>query len=91
MSSATASARDQALSYISDPRFTQKFTLPEGENQDAITVSFADVGFKPDSATAGRSTPTVLFIPGMFGSRYIGAVLDPVARKYGVRVLVIDR
>ncbi|PTB64945.1 hypothetical protein BBK36DRAFT_1170610 [Trichoderma citrinoviride] len=91
MSSGTASARDQALSYISDPRFTQKFTLPEGENQDAITVSFADVGFKPDSATAGRSTPTVLFIPGMFGSRYIGAVLDPVARKYGVRVLVIDR
>ncbi|KAL6856806.1 alpha/beta-hydrolase [Trichoderma novae-zelandiae] len=91
MSSVATSARDQALSYISDPRFTQKFSLPERESQDAITVSFADVGFKPVGPTASRSTPTVLFIPGMFGSRYIGAVLDPVARKYGVRVLVIDR
>ncbi|KAK1244301.1 hypothetical protein MKX07_003100 [Trichoderma sp. CBMAI-0711] len=91
MTSTTASARDQALNYISDPRFTQQFSLPASENQDAITVSYADVGFKPASPTASRTTPTVLFIPGMFGSRYIGAVLDRVARRYGVRVLVIDR
>ncbi|KAL7807899.1 alpha/beta-hydrolase [Trichoderma aethiopicum] len=91
MSSVTASARGLALEYISDPRFTQKFSLPDGENQDTITVSFADVGFKPEDPTASRSTPTVLFIPGMFGSRYISAVLDRVAHRYGVRVLVIDR
>ncbi|KAL7811399.1 alpha/beta-hydrolase [Trichoderma gracile] len=91
MSSVTASVRDQALNYISDARFNQKFSLSNDENQEAITVSFADVGFKPESPTDSRSTPTVLFIPGMFGSRYISAVLDPVARRYGVRVLVIDR
>ncbi|KAL7940773.1 alpha/beta-hydrolase [Trichoderma barbatum] len=91
MCSATASARDQALSYFSDARFSQQFVLPGTANRDAITVSYADLGFKPESLTASRSTPTVLFIPGMFGSRYIGAILDPVARKYGVRVLVIDR
>jgi hypothetical protein len=33
----------------------------------------------------------VLFIPGMFGSRYIGAILDPIASKFGVRVLIVDR
>ncbi|UKZ82799.1 hypothetical protein TrVFT333_010597 [Trichoderma virens FT-333] len=83
--------RPLALSYYSNPRFSQEFILPGTANHEAITISYADLGFKPESPTANRSTPTVLFIPGMFGSRYIGAVLDPVARKFGVRVLVVDR
>ncbi|KAL7929317.1 Alpha/Beta hydrolase protein [Trichoderma chlorosporum] len=91
MASAEAPPRDQALSYFSNLRFNQEFIIPRTVDHDAITVSYADVGFQPESQTASRSTPTVLFIPGMFGSRYIGAVLDPVARKFGVRVLVVDR
>lgn len=91
MDPATVSAHDQALSYISDPRFSQEFILPATANRDALTVCYADLGFKPESPAASRSTPTVLFIPGMFGSRYIGGLLDPVARKFGVRVVVVDR
>lgn len=91
MSSLTASVHDQALSYISNPRFSQKLILPATADSPALTVSYADVGFSPEAPAASRSTPTVLFIPGMFGSRYFGGVLDPVARKYGVRVLVMDR
>jgi hypothetical protein len=92
MSSSTASAHDQALSYVSNPRFSQTLIIPATADSPTITVSYADVGFSPEDPTARRSTPTVLFIPGMFGSRYIiGAVLDPVARKFGVRVLVVDR
>lgn len=84
-------ARNQALSYISDPRFSQEFVLPANADHAALTVSYTDAGFKPESLAASRSTPTVLFMPGMFGSRYIGAMLDPVARKFGVRVLVFER
>ncbi|KAL6812852.1 alpha/beta-hydrolase [Trichoderma sp. SZMC 28013] len=91
MDPATVSAHDQALSYISDPRFSQEFILPRTSARDSITVCYADLGFKPETPTASRCTPTVLFIPGMFGSRYIGSLLDPVARKFGVRVVVIDR
>ncbi|KAL6892037.1 Alpha/Beta hydrolase protein [Trichoderma evansii] len=91
MAASTALARDQALSYISNPRFSQQFTLPATADSPALTVSYADVGFTPETPADSRSTPTLLFIPGMFGSRYIGAILDPIARKFGVRVLVADR
>lgn len=91
MAASTASARDQALGYLSDPRFSQRFTLPATADSPALTVSYADVGFSPENPADSRSTPTMLFIPGMFGSRYIGAILDPIARKFGVRVLIADR
>ncbi|KAM0263179.1 hypothetical protein ACHAQJ_001334 [Trichoderma viride] len=91
MSSITASAHDQALSYISNPRFHQKLVLPATADSPAVTVSYADVGFNPEAPTASRSTPTVLFMPGMFGSRYNGAVLDPVARKFGSGDGSLDR
>lgn len=91
MPASTASAHEQAISYISNPRFSRELTLPATADSPALTVSYADVGFSPETPADSRSTPTVLFIPGMFGSRYIGAILDPIARKFGVRVLVVDR
>ncbi|KAH8124977.1 hypothetical protein LI328DRAFT_133448 [Trichoderma asperelloides] len=91
MATSTTLARNQALSYLSNPRFSQKLTLPATADSPALTVSYADVGFSPATPADSRSTPTMLFIPGMFGSRYIGAILDPIARKFGVRVLVADR
>lgn len=91
MAASTTLARDQALSYLSNPRFSQKLTLPATADSPALNVSYADVGFSPATPADSRSTPTMLFIPGMFGSRYIGAILDPIARKFGVRVLVADR
>jgi hypothetical protein len=91
MAASTTSVRDQALSYVSDPRFSQELTLPATADSPALTVSYADVGFSPATPADSRSTPTMLFIPGMFGSRYISALLDPIARKFGVRLLVADR
>ncbi|KAM0514463.1 hypothetical protein ACHAPE_006756 [Trichoderma viride] len=91
MAASSTSARDQALSYLSDPRFSQELTLPATADSPALTVSYADVGFSPETPADSQNTPTMLFIPGMFGSRYIGALLDPIARKFGVRVLVVDR
>ncbi|KAL7972197.1 Alpha/Beta hydrolase protein [Trichoderma sp. SZMC 28014] len=90
MAAPTTSTRDQVLSYLSDPRFSQELTLPATADSPALTVSYADVGFTPEPADS-RSTPTMLFIPGMFGSRYISSIFDPIARKLGVRVLVADR
>jgi hypothetical protein len=91
MAATVTSARDQALSYLSNPRFSQELTLPATADSPALNVSYADVGFSPETPADSRSTPTVLFIPGMFGSRYIGAILDPIASKFGVRVLIVDR
>ncbi|KAJ5763644.1 hypothetical protein N7533_002325 [Penicillium manginii] len=68
-------------SLIATSRFHQRVTLDSicGE----LTVSFAD---------AGSSTgPALLFLPGMFASRYLGIPLHPLAERAGVRLLVVDR
>ncbi|KAH8688440.1 Alpha/Beta hydrolase protein [Ilyonectria robusta] len=79
-----------AIRYVSDPRFHQTLTLPATADHEALTVSFADAGRAPEPPT-GPSPPTVLFMPGMFASRYLSITLHFVAQKLGVRVLVVDR
>ncbi|KAJ5677519.1 uncharacterized protein N7477_003152 [Penicillium maclennaniae] len=49
----------------------------------SLTVSFAEVG----CATG----PALLFLPGMFASRYVGIPLHALAERAGVRLLVVDR
>jgi hypothetical protein len=89
MSSDPNSPRSQALRYISDSRFHRHFSLPAAEDHDALTFTYADVGHVP--ATQGHSAPTILFMPGMFGSRYLAIPMHAIAAKLGVRVLVVDR
>lgn len=79
-----------AIRYVSDPRFHQTLTIPATADHEALTASFADAGRAPESPT-GPSPPTVLFMPGMFASRYLSITLHFVAQKLGVRVLVVDR
>lgn len=79
----------RALSYISHPRFHQRFTLAGTADHEALTVSYADIGRSPGPEDA--DPPSMLFIPGMFASRYSGVFMHPVAERCGVRVVIIDR
>lgn len=70
----------------------REFTLPATAMHDALTVSYADVGRLPEPGSElGTDELTVLFMPGMFASRYVGIFLHAVAEKLGFRVLVVDR
>lgn len=77
MSSDPESPRFQALSYISHSRFHRLFKHGD------LTITYADIG-KP-------STTTILFMPGMFASRYLSVLLHAIAESLNVRVLVVDR
>lgn len=82
---------------VGSDRMHRELTIPATATHEALTVSYADVGRPPAGPPApggGPGTddgPTVLFVPGMFASRYIGVYLHAVAEELGVRVLVVDR
>jgi hypothetical protein len=87
-----SSARSQALQYIANDRFHQHFTLPATADHGALTVSYADVGHAgPEAPGLHPQPPTIIFLPGMFASRYLGIPLHEVAKNLGVRMLVVDR
>ncbi|KAL2821407.1 Alpha/Beta hydrolase protein [Aspergillus cavernicola] len=69
------------LALISSPRFHRRTTLSTAHGP--LTISFADIG----CATG----PALLFLPGMFASRYLGTPMHILAERAGVRLLVIDR
>ena len=69
------------LSLISSTRFHRRVTLDTVCGP--LTVSFAEIGCVTGSA--------VLFLPGMFASRYLGIPLHGIAERAGVRLLVVDR
>ncbi|KAJ5902160.1 hypothetical protein N7495_002688 [Penicillium taxi] len=71
----------ESLALISSNRFHRTVTLDT--KYGSLNFSFADVG-----STTG---PTLLFIPGMFSSRYNGIRLHLVAERAGVRILTVDR
>jgi len=66
---------------ISESRFHRRVTLNTGYG--ALNVSFADVGCE--------TGPALLFMTGMFASRYLGVLLHMIAERAGVRMLVVDR
>lgn len=82
-------SRTLAAQYIAQRRFHRRFILPKTTSHDQIPVTYADVGIEPDTSSA--PVPTFLFMPGMFGSRYISVYMHAIAEKLGVRVLVVDR
>ncbi|KAH7133729.1 Alpha/Beta hydrolase protein [Dactylonectria macrodidyma] len=79
-----------AARYIAHERFHRTFILPSNADHEALTVGYADVGRAPETPT-GPSPPTILFMQGMFASRYLGIALHAIAEGLGVRVLVVDR
>ncbi|KAF9247422.1 hypothetical protein LCP9604111_6121 [Penicillium roqueforti] len=88
MESNPTSSRSFAASYVSNSRFHRSFTIEPTPAHGPLNVTYGDYGREPD---ANGTTPTLLFIPGMFSSRYIGICLHAIADKCGVRVLVVDR
>lgn len=70
-----------ALTLISSKNFHRRVVLDTAYGPLAVT--FADIG----CATG----PALLFIPGMFASRYLGIPMHVIAERAGVRLLVVDR
>jgi hypothetical protein len=75
----------RANEYISQEKFSRSLTLPATESHGELTVTYAVGGL--DSVDA----PTVLFIGGMFGGRYLASIADHVCTKLGMRIVVADR
>ncbi|QGA14021.1 hypothetical protein EYB26_001673 [Talaromyces marneffei] len=89
MPSTTKNPRTIAAEYISQRHFHRRFILARTATHGELPVTYADIGARPDSTA--ENVPTFLFMPGMFGSRYIGVYIHAIAKKLGVRVLSVDR
>lgn len=81
----------RAAEYLAQDRFHQRFVLPATSDHGELQVSYADVGRTPKQDDDGTYHPTVLFIPGMFASRYLSVWMHAIAEKLGVRVVIVDR
>lgn len=74
-----------AVEYVARPHFHQRLTLPATDAHGELTVTYAVAGNLDSSA------PTLLFIGGMFGGRYLAVFQDYVCKKLGVRMVSVDR
>lgn len=77
--------QSRADAFVKLEKFNRSFTLAATEAHSELTVTYAVAGL--DSVEA----PTILFIGGMFGGRYLAAIADHVGSNLGMRVVVIDR
>lgn len=75
----------RASEYIMQEKFNRSFTLPATEAHGELSVTYAVGGL--DSADA----PTMLFIGGMLGGRYMASIADYIGTKRGMRIVVTDR
>ncbi|KAL5359101.1 Alpha/Beta hydrolase protein [Aspergillus floccosus] len=66
---------------ISQSRFHRRLNV--NTTYGPLNITFADIGCE--------TGPALLFMPGMFASRYLGIPLHPLAERAGVRLLVVDR
>jgi hypothetical protein len=83
---ASVSARDNALARVSAGHLHQCLWLPETQDHPRLRVTFATTSNFDD-----EKLPAILFIPPMFGSRWLVLEADKVARDSGVRVVIPDR
>lgn len=77
--------RTRARDYIALEKFNRRFILPAKDNHGELTVTYAVAGKDCDSA------PTILFIGGLYGGRYLATMADYISAKQGVRFVVADR
>ncbi len=80
-----AELESRASEYIAQEKFNRSFTLPATEAHGELSVTYAVGGL--DCADA----PTVLFIGGMMGGRYLASIADYVGTELGIRIIVTDR
>lgn len=70
-----------AISVISRSCYHRRVTLETASGP--LAVSYADIGC--------ADGPVLLYLPGMFASRYSGIITHALAERAGVRMLVVDR
>lgn len=75
----------RAKAFLAQEKFNRRFTLPATSTHDELTVTYAVGGVDSDTA------PTMLFIGGMFGGRFLASMADHVAQSLGMRFVVTDR
>ncbi|KAH9214438.1 Alpha/Beta hydrolase protein [Leptodontidium sp. 2 PMI_412] len=80
------STEEQAITLISRRKFHRLFTLPATSTHESLKVTYGIAG--PD---IGEDAPTILYVGGMFGTRYLAITQDWLATQKGVRILMIDR
>ncbi|CAG8975835.1 hypothetical protein HYALB_00009415 [Hymenoscyphus albidus] len=79
------SNKDFAIEYVCQKRMHQSFTIPGTENRNPLKVTYATAGLENDDA------PTIVFISGMYGMRWIALLQHHIALKVGVRLVCVDR
>jgi len=79
------SKEDEVIRILSPRKFHRLFTLPATENHGALKVSYSIAG--PEDG----DIPTILFVGGMFCTRWYIIGYEYIAQKEGVRILSIDR
>jgi len=78
--------QDEIITSISSLRFHQKFFF-----ECKATGTRQRVTFSISGESKGEHDVYLLFISGLFGGRYNGAVVDHVATREGVKVIIMDR
>jgi hypothetical protein len=80
------SPNEEAAIKIASPlKFHRLFTLPATNDHGPLKVSYSIAG--PEDG----DVPTILFIGGMFCTRWLNIVHEHLAQQEGVRILSIDR
>ncbi|KFX95102.1 hypothetical protein V490_04023 [Pseudogymnoascus sp. VKM F-3557] len=77
--------KDFAIEYVCAKRMHQSFTIPGTDTRKPLKVTYAVAGLENDDA------PTVVFISGMYGMRWVALLWHHIALKVGVRVVCVDR
>lgn len=85
------SLRAEAEAFVAQECFHRKLTIPATADHGELTFSYSDIGTTSDQQPGQNDVPVILFIPGLFASRYIGVSLHPIAKALGIRVLIVDR
>jgi predicted dienelactone hydrolase len=77
---------DLATTFCSNIYFHQSIHLPASTEHDRLRVTFATTTNFDD-----QQLPVVLFCHPMGAARYLIYMFEAVAKREGVRVLIIDR
>ncbi|KAJ8070848.1 hypothetical protein OCU04_001211 [Sclerotinia nivalis] len=75
----------EAIERLAPIKFHKIFKIPATETHLELKVSYAIAG------PSDKNVPTILFVAGMLGVRWLAFSFDHVATVEGVRIIFIDR
>jgi len=80
---------EEVIALTSPIKYHQIFTLSATQTRGPMRVTYSIAG--PEPRGGDEDVPTVLFVGGMFGTRWMAVAINWLAEKEGVRVLFVDR